>query len=194
MNATPMTVLRFEEKYFERLWGGDKLKSLFDKDVPEGKPIGEAWLIADHRVHESIIAEGPHQGKTLRQLLETDPERILGTRPQLTFQGRFPLLLKILDAHEVLSVQVHPDDAYARHLGEDDVGKTEMWHVLQADANSELICGLAPSVTPEAFTRAVADGSIEDLMVRLPAREGMSVFVPAGMVHAAGRGVVLVEI
>jgi mannose-6-phosphate isomerase len=119
---------------------------------------------------------------------------ILGARPRLTPHGRFPLLLKILDARDVLSVQVHPDDACAMQLGEPDVGKTEMWCVLQADPHSELICGLKPDVTPEALTQSIHDGSIERLMQRFEVSAGDSVFVPAGTVHAIGAGVVLAEI
>jgi len=187
-------LLRFEEAYFERIWGGEKLRTLYGKRIPRDAPIGEDWLIADHPQHESVVAEGAHQGKTLRMLLEENPAGVLGARPRMTVHGRFPLLLKILDAREVLSVQVHPDDACAAELGEPDAGKTEMWHVLQADPGSELICGLRPEVAPDALLRAVQDGSIERLMKRLEVTEGMSVFVPAGTVHAIGAGVVLAEI
>lgn len=187
-------LLSFEEAYFERIWGGDKLRTLYGKDIPQDKPIGEAWLIVDHHVHESAVAEGPHQGKTLRQLIEDDAQALLGTRAQLTMHGRFPLLLKILDARDVLSVQVHPDDACAKALGEPDVGKTEMWHVLQADPGSELICGLEPTVTADQFRKAVHDGSVETLMTRFKVSHGFSIFVGAGAVHAIGAGVVLAEI
>ena len=184
---------RFEEGYFERIWGGNKLRSLLGKPAPDAR-IGETWLIADHPHHESIVAEGPFQGQTLRQLLAHDQKAILGPRPKLTAQGRFPLLLKILDATQVLSVQVHPNDECAARLGEPDAGKTEMWHVLQADPGSELICGLDPGVTPKRFRQAVHDGSIENLMVRVPASEGLSLLVTAGTVHALGAGMVVAEI
>jgi mannose-6-phosphate isomerase len=189
-----MGLLRFEEAYFERIWGGEKLRTLYGKSIPPNALIGEAWLIADHPQHESIVAEGPHRGRTLRSLLEEYPQEILGARPRLTPHGRFPLLLKILDARDVLSVQVHPDDACAMQLGEPDAGKTEMWHVLQADPHSELICGLKPDVTPEALMQSIHDGSIKRLMQRFEVSVGDSVFVPAGTVHAIGAGVVLAEI
>ncbi len=194
MAGNAIGLLRFEEAYFERIWGGEKLRTLYGKRIPRDTPIGEAWLIADHPQHEGVVAEGAHQGKTLRILLEENPAGLLGARPRVTVHGRFPLLLKILDAKEVLSVQVHPDDACAAELGEPDAGKTEMWHVLQADTGSELICGLRPEVTPDVLMKAVDDGSIERLMKRFEATEGTSVFVPAGTVHAIGAGVVLAEI
>ena len=194
MSEKSNDLLRFEEGYFERIWGGEKLKTLFGKPIPPNTPIGEAWLISDHAQCESVVAEGPQRGKTLRALLEEDAARILGAKPRLTVHGRFPLLLKVLDAKDVLSVQVHPDDACAAELGEPDVGKTEMWHVLQSDPGSELICGLSPEVTPETLLASIEDGSIENLMKRFAVREGESVFVSAGTVHAIGAGVVLAEI
>ena len=186
-------LLRFHEGFFERVWGGSKLRTLYGKDTPDG-PIGESWVISDHASHESVVCEGPYAGQTLRQLLEEDQDAILGSRPALTIHGRFPLLLKILDAADVLSVQVHPDDEAAKRLGEPDVGKTEMWHVLQADPGSELICGLEESVTAASLGSAIEEGSIETQMTRFPAAEGASLFVPAGTVHAICGGSVLAEI
>ena len=205
-------MLRFEEAYLERIWGGEKLRTLYGKPIPPNTSIGEAWLIADHPQHESVVAEGPHRGRTLRSLLEENPREVLGGQPRLTIHGRFPLLLKILDANDLLSVQVHPDDACAAQLGEHDVGKSEMWHVLQADPHSEIICGLKPDVTPERLLDALrvsgavslepaacsrqpsASDPVVHLMHRFEVAEGTSVFVPAGTVHAIGAGVVLAEI
>ena len=183
MTLDTLGLLRFQEGFFERVWGGSKLRSLYGKDTAD-TPIGESWVISDHSSHESVVSEGRYAGQTLRQLLEADETAILGSRPSLTIHGRFPLLLKILDAADVLSVQVHPDDDAANRLGEPDVGKTEMWHVLQADPGSELICGLEASVTASSLAGAIEDGSIETQMTRFPAAEGTSLFVPAGTVHA----------
>lgn len=194
MDAKEIGVLRFEEQYFERIWGGNKLHTIYNKDIPQDKPIGEAWLISDHQSCESKVTEGPLQGKTLRQLLELNADAILGTRAELTIHGRFPLLLKILDALDVLSVQVHPDDECAKRLNEPDVGKTEMWHVLQAEKGSKLICGLDTSASKETLAEAIQDGSIEKLMRSFEVEDGTSVHVPAGTVHAIGAGIVLTEI
>lgn len=187
-------LIRLIEQYQERIWGGQKLRALYGKDIPSDKPIGEAWLVSDHPGNESVVAEGPHAGKTLHDLVEEDAGALLGSQAQLTVHGRFPLLLKVLDAADVLSVQVHPDDETARRLNEPDVGKTEMWHVLQCDPHSALICGLYPSVAPESFLGVADSDRIEDLMVRFEVEEGTSVFVPAGTVHAIGAGIVLAEI
>ncbi|MFO7973671.1 MAG: type I phosphomannose isomerase catalytic subunit [Candidatus Hydrogenedentota bacterium] len=194
MAAEKWDILHFEERYYERVWGGRKLRTIYGKDVRGDVPIGEAWLISDHPGDESIISQGAFKGKTLQDLLETDAKALLGTKARPTPAGRFPLLLKILDAAQHLSVQVHPDDHCAERLGESDVGKTEMWYVLQAEPGSELICGLDPDVNRETLANAIQDGSIEQLMKRFPVKKGSTAFVAAGTVHAIGGGVVLAEI
>ena len=193
-SGTQFGLLRFQDAFFERIWGGRKLRDLFEMPTPEHVPIGEAWLISDHPVHESVVADGPFRGQTLHQLLMQDAVALLGTRAHQTRHGRFPLLLKILDAADTLSVQVHPDDACAAQLGEPDVGKTEMWHVLQADPDAYLICGLVSDTDPDTFAQAMKDGQIESLMKRINIAGEASVFVPAGAVHAIGAGLVLAEI
>lgn len=184
-------LLRFQQTRFEMIWGGTRLCT---GSPAEEKKIGEAWLIADHAACCSVVADGPHAGRTLRDLLLEDSPALLGTRPTPTVHGQFPLLLKLLDAAQPLSVQVHPDDEAATRLGEPDVGKTEMWHVLESTPGAELICGLDPTVTPEIFAQAVQDGGIERFMRRIPSPAETSVFVPAGTVHAIGAGIFLAEI
>ncbi len=186
--------LFFEEQYVERIWGGRRFEELFGLPLPEGKRIGEVWAVSDHPSAESVVRAGVYEGQTLRQLIARDVKSILGSRPALTPHGRFPLLLKMLDASDTLSVQVHPDDETARQLGEPDVGKTEMWHVLDAAPGSQLICGLNPSATPEDIERAIADNTLHQWMLSFPVEEGASAFVPAGIVHAIGGGIVLAEI
>lgn len=192
--ADHLGLLRFDEGYFERIWGGRKLETLFGKALPPGAPVGEAWLISDHPEYESRVVEGPQKGRSLRDLMVAEGPRLLGTRAKPTPFGRFPLLLKLLDAVEVLSVQVHPDDATALRLGEPDAGKTEMWRVFQADPDAVLYCGLEPGVTPERFLAGVKDNTLDRLVRRFPARAGMSIFVNAGTVHAIGAGLVIAEI
>ena len=187
-------LLRVSEGYFERIWGGRELEAVYDKPLPEGQSIGEAWVVSDHSSFESEVLEGPGAGGTLHQLLEAEPRRLLGRRAQPTPDGRFPLLLKLLDARDVLSVQVHPNDRLARELGEPDVGKTEMWHVLAAEPDAELIVGLDPSVTPEGFEQAIHAGTVQQLMRSFPAPPGTSAFLAAGTVHAIGAGLLLAEI
>jgi mannose-6-phosphate isomerase len=187
-------ILVFKEQYFERIWGGHSLRSLYGMPAPEGRPVGEAWLISDHPSAESVVADGPSAGQTLHDLMTRHGEALMGRLAKPTIHGRFPLLLKLLDARDVLSVQVHPDDAAAQRLGEPDVGKTEMWHVLHADPGSTLICGLDPEVDAPRLAGAINLGDIEELMIRFPVAPGDSVFVPAGTVHAIGAGNLLAEI
>ncbi len=189
-----MELLRFTETYFEMLWGGHALHKRLGKPAPPDKTIGEAWLISDHAACESVVAEGPLKGRTLHSLLEENPAALLGTRPKPTIHGRFPLLLKLLDTEQVLSVQVHPDDEAAARLGEPDVGKTEMWHVLDAGPDAELICGFRPEIVRHDFEKHVERGDTGACLNRFPAPVGTSVFVPAGTVHAIGPGLLLAEI
>ena len=188
------SLVLFEEGFFERIWGGTRLRESLGLGAPPDRPIGEAWLVSDHPSHESRILNGPWRGLTLHQLLERHPDYLLGTLARPTVHGRFPLLLKVLDAADVLSVQVHPDDEMARELGEPDVGKTEMWHVLDSQSGSELICGLDPALDRAGFLAAAADGSIEAYMRHFPAPPGTTTFVAAGTVHAIGAGILLAEI
>lgn len=188
-----MSILTFQEHYVRRMWGGDNLAHVFGKTIPN-EPIGEAWLIADHPQHTSIINRGPDTGRTLHDLLQRDPESILGTRAALTIHERFPLLLKLLDAQDKLSIQVHPDDEIATQLGEPDVGKTEMWHVLQADPGATLYCGMPESMTASTVESCIADGTISQQLTTITALPDMSIFVPAGTVHAIGEGCLLAEI
>lgn len=189
-----MGLLKFNEGYVERMWGGDKLRTLYGKKMSSRAPFGEAWLIADHTQHVSVVSDGPEAGRTLRELLEEDAQGVLGSRAQLTIHGRFPLLLKLLDAGDKLSIQVHPNDDDAKRLGEPDVGKTEMWYVLQGDPGSELYCGMDPAIDRSHFEAALAEGTIAELLTRFPASEATTVFVQAGTVHAIGGGCVLAEI
>ncbi len=192
--TTRLDILRFEETYFERIWGGDRLRGALKKPTPSTTVIGEAWLISDHAQCESRVTEGPQQGKTLRTLLSENASAILGRHAHRTPHGRFPLLLKLIDAGDVLSVQVHPDDEDAARLGEPDIGKTEMWHVLDAEPGAELICGLTPDTTAAAFQQALSDRRVKECMMRFPAPPDTNVFVPAGTIHAIGAGILLAEI
>lgn len=188
------SLIQFEEAFFERIWGGQRLRDSLGFDVPSGGPVGEAWLISDHVAHESKVATGPWRGQTLHDLVVSHPEYLLGSCASPTIHGRFPLLLKILDAAEVLSVQVHPDDEAAVRLGEPDVGKTEMWHVIDSLPGSTLICGLDPAMTVAQFQVAVERNTIQASMRSFPAPVGTTAFVTAGTVHAIGAGILLAEI
>src|SRR5262245_43683451 len=192
MPKDALTPLRFEPIFKPALWGGSRLRSLFGAP-PTDEPTGEAWVLSDFGDDISVVAEGPWAGTTLRQLMEENPQRIVGSAP--TANGRFPLLLKFIHARYPLSVQVHPSDAKARELeGPAAVGKTEAWVVLEAAPSSRLYTGLNPGVTPDQLGDAIQTGKVEDLLYMHEALSGDCVFLQAGTVHAIGAGVLLFEV
>ncbi len=154
------------------------------------EPVGEAWMTGS----DSRFADGPFDGKTLGEVWPALPPTWTGTR--LSGTGMFPLLIKFLFAEDKLSVQVHPDDAQAVLLEHDPGarGKTEMWYTVRAREGAEVLAGFKPVVTRETFKLALAEGSAEDCLERVPLREGDAVFIPAGMAHTIGPGLVLCEI
>lgn len=184
----------FSPAFFERIWGGNRIATQCGLAAPKDALIGEAWLLSDHPFCESVVANGPAAGSTLRELVTEYRRPILGRPGQLTRNGRFPLLLKILDAQSVLSVQVHPDDNQAIDLGEDDGGKTEMWYFIDADADSYVTCGVAPDTEADAFKAACESGDVESLLTRHEAVAGQAIHIPAGTVHAIGPGCLIAEI
>ena len=181
--------LMFEPRFKERVWGGRTLESLYAKNLPAAVLIGESWEIADRPGDESVIVNGPLAGGTLRGLMQEHGSHVLG-RAAPALDGRFPLLCKILDARQKLSLQVHPPD-HAAHLGEP---KTEMWYIAAADPGAELFVGLRAGVTRDAFERAVANGTVADCFHRIAVRAGDAMFLPSGRVHAIGAGLVIFEI
>jgi len=188
-----VSIYTFEEHYVPRMWGGGGLRRFYGKPTPD-ETIGEAWLISDHPHHSSITNRGPERGKCLHELLNEQAEEILGGRSGLTVHGRFPLLLKILDAQRDLSIQVHPDDALAAELGENDIGKNEMWHILHAKRDTLLYCGLTKDFNPSQLESTIESNRIADYLKTLPTQQDKSVFVPAGTIHSIGAGCVLAEI
>jgi mannose-6-phosphate isomerase len=183
--AGMLTPLRIAPVLRERVWGGQRLD-------PEGvRSIGEAWV-----VHGSNrIVGGSLDGRTLDQATAALGERLLGRRGASAAGGRFPLLVKLLDAADWLSVQVHPDDEQAARLeGADQVGKTEAWHILEAAPGARVIAGLRDGTTREALERAIRAGTLLELAGYLDVRPGDTVFNRAGLVHALGPGLLLYEV
>ena len=191
--VTPATMhpLRFEPIIKKLIWGGSRLGSVLRKPIGEGSQYAESWELSDHRTDVSVVAEGPLAGMTLRDLVRYRTEEVLG--PALSHLGQFPLLVKYIDAEHVLSVQVHPDDELARRLA-DDNGKTETWVVIAAEPDSVIYAGLKEGVTREAFAAAIAQGEVEHLLHKIPARVGDCILIRAGIVHAIGSGVMIAEI
>jgi mannose-6-phosphate isomerase len=188
---------KFAPALVERVWGGDAL-ARYGKSIPFGKRIGESWEISDRDDVQSVVANGPDKGKTLREQIHAHGAQLLGTNCGKA--TKFPLLVKLLDARERLSLQVHPPAAVAAKLKGEP--KTEMWCVLDADQDAHLIAGFRRGVTGANFMRAMEgftnhDGeakTIEDYVYHFPVLPGDTFFVPSGRIHAIDAGVVLIEI
>ncbi len=192
MSHIPLYPLTFEPIYQYRLWGGRRLADLLDAPLPGDGPIGEAWLLSDRNDHQSRVANGPLQGLTFGHVLEQYPEQLMGNLAG-RFR-RFPLLLKFLDVHETLSVQVHPSDAQTALLPDGESGKTEAWVVLEAGTESRVYAGLRPGTTADELRQALAKGAVADHLVCFTPKPGDGVFIPAGTVHALGGDIVVFEI
>jgi len=181
----------FQPIFKERIWGGRELEQLYAKKLPPGKTIGESWEISDRPGDASIIANGPLAGKTLRWLMENHSRELLGDAKPAA-DGRFPLLCKILDAREKLSLQVHPPANVAAKLGGEP--KSEMWFITDAAPDASLYVGLKRGVTRAGFEKKISDGSVADCFHRVSVRAGDAMFLPSGRVHAIGAGLVIFEI
>src|ERR1700722_7517029 len=174
----------------ERVWGGRNLERLYHKPLPPEVPIGETWEISDRPGDVSVIANGPLAGKDLRWLMENYPAELLGPGHKKT--EKFPLLIKILDAQEKLSLQAHPPPDKAAERGGEP--KTEFWYVADAEPGAELFVGLKKGTTRAEFERKIKDGTVADCVQQIPIKKGDAMFLPSGRVHALGGGNVIFEI
>jgi len=181
----------FEPLYMERVWGGRKLETLFGKPLPSGAVIGEAWELVDREEAQSVVHCGVLRGETLNELWTQYREQVFGCR-YAGAVGRFPLLVKLLDAAEKLSVQVHPTAAVAPALKGEP--KTEMWYVAAAEEGADIFAGLKAGTTREQFEKALESGRCANLLHRIPTKAGDCIFIPSGRIHAIGGGNVIVEI
>ncbi len=179
---TPLYPLRFDPIYQYRPWGSRRFADLFSAELPQG-PVGEAWLLSDREDHTSHVADGALKGQTIAQLLVRFPGQLMG-RLAGRF-ARFPLLLKFLDAHEMLSVQVHPAGKK---------GKTEGWVVLESSAKSRIYAGLTDDITEIDLRSALDGGEVAECLTSFHPAVGDAVFIPGGTVHTLGNGVVVFEI
>ena len=187
MKLYPLT---FEPILKERIWGGRNLETLYHKHLPTGLRVGESWEISDRPGDESVVARGPLRGKTLHWLMEQCPGDLLGSRDPTP--ARFPLLIKIIDAQDTLSLQVHPPASVAARLGGEP--KTEMWYVARAEHGAELFVGLKKGVSRAEFERKLASQTVAECFHRIAVHEGDAMFLPSGRVHALGAGTVIFEI
>lgn len=192
----PMQVcpLVFEPIYKPRVWGGRRMRHQLARAIVDaaGSPIGESWEISDLPGNESRVARGPERGKGVRELLSAWREDLVGRAPLI--DGRFPLLLKFLDAGEPLSVQVHPDAAMAARRGGDVRIKNEAWYVIDADPGAAIHRGVRPGVGRNELQLALRAGAVDDVLLRLPARRGHAYYLPSGTVHALGAGILVAEV
>ncbi len=182
--------LKFKPIYKERIWGGQKLRQVFNKDIPPGEKIGESWELADLPEDKSVICNGEFAGQTLAWVVKKYPKQITSDE---NFTIPFPLLIKFLDAEDILSVQVHPDAQTCRRMGKGQP-KTECWYVISAGPGAVIYKGLRRSVTKKQFAEAINDGSVAELLAEVPVQVGQCHFLPAGTVHSIGPGLLLAEI
>jgi len=174
----------------ERVWGGRHLEALYGKHLPPGSKIGESWEIVDREEAQSVVDHGPYEGKTLHHLWTQHREEIFGTG--LPDTPRFPLLIKLLDARETLSVQVHPPADRAEQLGGEP--KTEMWYFLSCDPNANIYAGLKRGYDRKAFEELLETGNVEEALHEVRVHAGDCMFIPSGRLHAIGAGCVIAEI
>ncbi len=175
-----------------KIWGGRGLERLFGRALPVGKKIGESWEVTDLPEGVSAVAAGAEAGRSLHDVVEAWGERLLGTAAPV--DGRFPLLIKFLDAEDVLSVQVHPDEQACERIGGDARVKHEAWYIIEATDDAVIYAGLRSGATRAEFADAVAGGTVAEVVERIPVRPGDCYYLPRGTVHALGAGVVVAEV
>lgn len=190
---TSLYPLKFEPILKDKIWGGNRLKTILNKDISEANSCGESWEVSGLVDDESMIVNGFLAENNLNELLEIYMTELVGEKNYEKYGLGFPLLIKFIDAQDNLSVQVHPDDELAqRKYGQN--GKTEMWHVIAAEPGSGLFVGFHEKVSRAQFENAIADGTVADLLQFYPVQPGDTFMIPAGTVHAIGKGVLLAEI
>ncbi len=180
----PQRLFLLEPQYRERVWGGQRLKAA-------DPPVGEAWVAFE----ESRVREGEHAGRTVAELSTEYGAQFLGREVFETYGSRFPLLVKLLDCADWLSVQVHPDDEQAARLvGEGEFGKTEAWHFIEVEPGATIYAGIKPGTGEEELEAAIRGGRVLEVAERLEVSAGQTVYIPAGTLHALGPGLLLYEV
>jgi mannose-6-phosphate isomerase len=189
-NETGLYPLKFQPLPKEKVWGGTRIAARFGQGIPAGKPIGEVWLVWD----QLVVSNGTFLGQTLAELVRYYPVSLLGSQAVAEEDPVFPLLIKILDANERLSVQVHPDDHYAQEYENEPFGKAEVWYVLDADPEARLIHGVKRPLTRAAARAAIEAGSLEDELDYVEVSPGDVIMNAPGAIHALGGGILLYEL
>lgn len=185
--------IQFLPIYQTRVWGGRRLQEIYGRDLPSnGQPYGESWELVDRETEQSVVVGGSFDGMTLHALWTDHREEIFGSHAATMSSERFPLLMKILDARDRLSIQVHPPATVADELGGEP--KTEMWYIAHAEPDAELYVGLKNGVSRDEFEVALRDGKTEQVVHQIPVSTGEFIFIPSGRLHAIGAGLVIFEI
>lgn len=196
LNSQPMVrtacddIVRMEPAFKDNLWGGTRLRDLYGKKC-DYEIIAESWELSTHKAGQSIIATGPNRGLMLSEYIDRFGRKILGWKCEP--YERFPLLIKFIDSRQSLSIQVHPGDDYALQK-EDEYGKNELWYVVDCEPDSWLYCGFSGDTTEEEVRRRVEDGTLTEILNKIPVKKGDSYFIETGTVHAIGPGVLICEI
>ncbi len=185
--------LKFKPQFKEKIWGGQHLKKFLNKPLPENKKIGESWEISGVEENVSTVDNGYLQGNNLQELIEIYMGDLVGDRVYDQFGIEFPLLIKFIDANDVLSIQVHPDDELAKKR-HNSFGKTEMWYIIEAEKEAELISGFKKKADKNTYLKHLKSGELPDILNYEKVHKGDVFFIPSGRVHAIGKGIVLAEI
>lgn len=183
-------MVKLSPAFKDYLWGGTKLKTDFNKKSDLDK-VAESWELSTHKDGESVVSSGEYKGKTLNEFINVSKEEIIG-KNALSFDF-FPILIKFIDAHDNLSIQVHPDDEYALK-NEGEYGKTEMWYILDCEDDAFLYYGFKKEVTKEEFERSIKENTLLDILNKVKVKKGDVFFIKSGTVHAIGKGIVICEV
>lgn len=185
--------LKFKPIFKERIWGGRKLETMFHKNLPAGLNIGESWELSGMEGDESVVENGPLAGKTLNEVLAEYKGELVGEAVYAKYGNHFPLLIKFLDAQDDLSIQVHPNDKIAKEK-HNSYGKTEMWYVVDAEPGAQIVLGFNKPMNPTLLRESILNKTLEEHLNYVPVKKGDAFFIPAGLVHAIGKGIVIAEI
>lgn len=185
-----MAIIRLRPAFKDYIWGGTRLRDDFGKDCDFDK-IAESWELSCHKDGDSVVADGEDVGLTLRQYIERHGRAVLGTNCE-RFED-FPILIKLIDAKDNLSVQVHPDNEYAQRV-EGEYGKTEMWYVVDCDPGAELLYGFKHEISKEEFAERIGNNTLLEVTNNVPVHKGDVFFIEAGTLHAIGKGILIAEI
>lgn len=186
-----MYPLKFKKVFKEKIWGGNKFKTLLNMEIPEDINIGESWEVTCHKNGMSVVENGEFSGKTLEELIDSYKDKLLGEEVYKTYGNKFPLLIKYLDVNDRLSVQVHPSDEYALRV-EGEFGKSESWYIIDASEDAKLIMGLATGISKEKFLEKVKNNDFDDLFNIISVKKGDFIYVEPGVVHASLEGSVVI--